>query len=142
MTFFSDAHAADATTATTVASTVADTPAVQPPSESQALMMNIGMILILGVLFYLLMVRPQQKRFKAHAEMLGGLGKGTKILTQGGLIGTIDQIVSDHEVRVDVGNGVKLTLMRSYIVGRYEDNIPMSSAANDDSKTKKDKSAK
>lgn len=141
MTFFSEAYAADATTATTVAPTGADAPVVTPPSEGQALMMNIGMILILGVLFYLLMVRPQQKRFKAHAEMLGGLGKGTKILTQGGLVGVIDQIVSDHEVRVDVGNGVKVTLMRSYIVGRYEDNIP-SSAANDDSKTKKDKSAK
>ncbi|MCB1557765.1 MAG: preprotein translocase subunit YajC [Alphaproteobacteria bacterium] len=137
MDFITSAFAADETIAQTQASgDVAGAPAVTPPSEGEAVMMNIGMIMILGVLFYLLMIRPQQKRFKAHAEMLGGLGKGTKILTQGGLVGTIDQVISDHEVCVDVGNGIKLTLMRSYIVGRYEDNVP-AAAANDDRKNKK-----
>ncbi|OIN87591.1 MAG: preprotein translocase subunit YajC [Alphaproteobacteria bacterium CG1_02_46_17] len=106
-------------------------------------MMNIGMLLVLGVLFYLLMIRPQQKRFKEHANMLQAMGPGVKIVTQGGLIGTIDKVISDHEIQVDIGNGIKVSMMRSYIIGRYEDNIPSSSkVANDDKKNKKDKSAK
>lgn len=104
-------------------------------------MMNVGMIFVLGILFYVLLIRPQQRRFKEHASMLGGLDKGTKVVTQGGLVGVIDKVVSDHEVVIDFGNNVKMTLMRSYILGRYEDSLPTAKAANDVSK-KKDKNSK
>lgn len=111
------------------------------PSEKDALMMNIGMIAVLGIMFYLLLIRPQQKRFKEHANMLGGLDKGAKVVTQGGLVGVIEKSISDHEVVVDFGNNVKMNMMRSYILGRYEDSMPSVKVANDDSK-KKDKSSK
>lgn len=115
----------------------------QPPGETETFMMNIGMLLVLGLLFYLLMIRPQQKRFKEHSNMLQGLGDGVKIVTQGGLVGTIDKVISDHEVQVDIGNGVKVNMMRSYIIGRYEDAIASSTRpANDDQKNKKGKNVK
>lgn len=139
--FIKPAFAAEDTVAIT--ETVTDSAAIaQPPSEKEAMIMNIGMLVVLGVMFYLLLIRPQQKRFKEHSSMLKQLGKGAKVVTQGGLVGVIDKDVSDHEVQVDLGNGVKVTMMRSYIIGRYEDSIPSGKPANDDSKKKKDKSAK
>jgi preprotein translocase subunit YajC len=112
------------------------------PSQGDALMMNIGMVLVLGVLFYLLLIRPQQKRFKEHASMINTLDHGTKVVTQGGLVGTIDKVVSDHEVIIDFGNSVKMTMMRSYILGRYEDSLPNAKKAANDTSKQKDKNSK
>lgn len=75
---------------------------------------------VLVVLFYLLLIRPQQKRYKEHSDLINKLGKGDKIVTQGGMIGTIDTIVSDKEVVVDFGNNIKMTVMRSSLMGKYE----------------------
>jgi preprotein translocase subunit YajC len=138
MNFMNDAYAADEVTET---STSTATPEAMPaPKTGDALMMNIGMVLVMGIMFYLLLIRPQQKRYKEHNQMLNKLDKGSKVVTQGGLVGTIDKVISDHEVQVDFDNGIKMNMMRSYILGRYEDSVP-SKVANDDSK-KKDKTAK
>src|SRR3989338_3086132 len=136
MNFISQAYAADETTTATV---VADTPVTTAPA-ADPLFMNIAMVLVMGVMFYLLLIRPQQKRYKEHALMLGMLDKGIKVITQGGLVGVIEKNISDSEVLVDFGNGVKMSVMRSYILGRYEDSLPKS-VANDASK-KKDKNSK
>jgi preprotein translocase subunit YajC len=112
----------DATTGTGATTTPAAVPSI--PSAGEAFAMNVGMVLILVVLFYLLMIRPQQRRFKEHAEMLQKLDKGSKVVTQGGLVGVIEKIVSDNDVLVDFGNGVKMTVLRSSVVGRYEEQIP------------------
>ena len=137
MSIISLAMAADAPAAPTTATTVANSgpQGVVPPSQGETLMMNIGMVVLLGIMFYLLLIRPQQKRYKAHNEMISKLDKGVKVLTQGGLVGVIEKVVSEHEVIVDFGNGVKMNVMRSYILGRYEDSVP-SNVANDDSKKK------
>lgn len=113
-------------TATTTGTT---TPATVPsaPSAGEAFAMNIGMVVILVVLFYLLMIRPQQRRFKEHAEMLRKLDKGSKVVTQGGLVGVIEKVISDNDVLVDFGNGVKMTVLRSSVVGRYEEQVPPAS---------------
>ncbi len=110
-----------ATTGTTTSATVPSA-----PSAGEAFAMNIGMVLILVVLFYLLMIRPQQRRFKEHAEMLQKLDKGSKVVTQGGLVGVIEKVISDNDVLVDFGNGVKMTVLRSSVVGRYEEQVPPS----------------
>lgn len=81
---------------------------------------NMGLIGILVVMFYLLLIRPQQKRFKEHKEMLDGLNKGDKVVTAGGLVGKLDKIVSDEEVLVDLGGGMKVTAMRSTIQTKVE----------------------
>lgn len=138
MNFINDAYAADEVTETSTSTTTPD--AMPVPKTGDALMMNIGMVLVMGIMFYLLLIRPQQKRYKEHNLMLNKLDKGSKVVTQGGLVGTIEKIISDHEVQVDFDNGIKMNMMRSYILGRYEDSVP-SKVANDDSK-KKDKTAK
>ncbi|MFA7275595.1 MAG: preprotein translocase subunit YajC [Pseudobdellovibrionaceae bacterium] len=108
--------------------------------SSDPIIMNVGMILFLAVMFYFLLIRPQQKRFKEHASMINKLDRGSKVVTQGGLVGTIDKVISDHEVQVDFGGGVKINMMRSYIIGRYEDSLPQNTQPANDTKSKKDKS--
>lgn len=145
MNFISQAYAADATapapstTATTSTTGVADNAATHV-STADPLFMNIAMVALMGIMFYVLLIRPQQKRYKEHNLMLGMLDKGAKVITQGGLVGVIEKNITDSEVLVDFGNGVKMSVMRSYILGRYEDSVP-STVANDSSK-KKDKNSK
>ncbi len=138
MNFINDAYAEGVATETSTSTTAPDT--LPEPKTGDALMMNIGMVLVMGIMFYLLLIRPQQKRYKEHNDMLGKLDKGAKVVTQGGLVGTIEKVTSDHEVLVDFDNGIKMSVMRSYILGRYEDSVP-GKVANDDSK-KKDKTSK
>ncbi len=131
----------DVTQKTTPISTATTESATPSPAATQdAMIMNIGMVVVLAVLFYLLLIRPQQKRFKEHAAMINKMDKGTKVVTQGGLVGVIEKVVSDNEVIIDFGNNVKMTMMRSYIIGRYDDAI--AAPANDDAKNKKGNAAK
>jgi preprotein translocase subunit YajC len=78
----------------------------------------IGMILplvaIMGV-FYFLMIRPQQKKLKEHQDLLSKVSKGDTIITNGGLIGKVVRIVDDHELLVEVGENIKVRILRAGI---------------------------
>ena len=91
------------------------------PSAGEALTLNVLMILVLVVLFYVLLIMPQQRRFKEHANMLKGLKKGDKVLTAGGLLATVDHMVEgSDEVVIDLGNNMKVTALRSTIQTRVD----------------------
>jgi len=72
-----------------------------------------GMIAIM----YFLMIRPQQKQAKAHRDMLAELKKGDEVVTQGGLMGKIAEI-QERYVRLDVGQGVKIRVLKSAVQSR------------------------
>ena len=76
-------------------------------------------IILIGLIFYLLILRPQSKQRKQHETALSELKKGDKIITRGGLYGKIVnfQGKNDTKVTIDAGSGVKLNVARSYIVG-------------------------
>jgi preprotein translocase subunit YajC len=90
------------------------------PSAMEAFMWNMGLVLMLVLLFYVLLIAPQQRRFKDHSKMLSQLKKGDRVVTSGGLIGKIDQIIDDNEAVVDLGHGTKVTVLRSMIQGKAE----------------------
>jgi len=73
----------------------------------------IPLVLII-VIFYFLLIRPQQKRLKAHQAMIGELKKGDKIVTSGGIFGTVHD-VSEDTVRVDIAEKVRVTVKRDTI---------------------------
>ncbi len=106
------------------------------PTPAEALMWNLGLVVVLVALFYFLLIMPQQRRFKQHSDMLSDLKKGDRIVTGGGLVGKIDKIVDDKEVIIELGDGIKVTALRSMIQGKTE--LKPSVAAND-SKITKDK---
>lgn len=112
----SPAHAQETETAAqTLVPTAGMTPApAQPPGSAVA--WNVGLILVLVVMFYMLLIRPQQKRFQEHKAMLDALKPGDRVVTAGGLVGKLDSLgTADDEVIVDLGNGIKVTAMRSTI---------------------------
>jgi preprotein translocase subunit YajC len=108
----------------------------ETPSGFQLMTTNMTMVLVLVVLFYLLLIKPQQKRFREHSKMLSALQKGDKVVTGGGLIGTVDKIGDGDEVIVDLGGGVKVTALRSSIQGK-DDPLLRRKAANDLKENKK-----
>ena len=87
----------------------------EAPSAANAFAWNIGWIGVLVLMFYVLLIRPQQKRFQQQKEMLDALKKGDKVVTAGGLVGKIDKLKNDEEVVVDLGGDVKVTAMRHTI---------------------------
>jgi preprotein translocase subunit YajC len=88
----------------------------------QMIMLNgIGVVFVV-TLFYFMMIVPQQKRFRRHNNMLNALKKGDAVVTAGGLIGKVDKIKDgDDEVVIDLGNGIKVTAVRSTIQQRQAD---------------------
>ncbi len=78
----------------------------------------IGMLLplvMIMVVFYFLLIRPQQRKMKDHQAMLGKVARGDTVVTSGGLIGKVTKIVDDHEIQVEIAEGVKVRLARSGI---------------------------
>ena len=88
----------------------------EAPSATEAFIWNMGLVAVLVLMFYVLLIRPQQKRMKEHTEMLSGLKKGDKVVTAGGLVGKIAKIKDgDDEVEVDLGNGTSVQVVRTML---------------------------
>ena len=90
-------------------------------------------IILIGLIFYLLILRPQSKQRKQQADSLSQLKTSDKILTRGGIYGKIVsfQGKNDNKVTIDVGSGIKLNIARSYIAGpanKNDDDIPDSNS--------------
>ena len=76
-------------------------------------------IILIGLVFYLLILRPQTKQRKLHEKTLAELKKGDKIITRGGLFGTIInfQGKNNNKVLLEVGEGARIYVLRSHISG-------------------------
>ncbi len=70
------------------------------------------LVLIFAV-FYFLLIRPQQKKAKEHRSMLDAVQRGDKVVTGGGIIGTIAKVVSDEEVQVEIAENIRIRVARS-----------------------------
>ena len=73
--------------------------------------------ILIGLIFYFLILRPQSKQRKKQELMLDDLKIGDKILTRGGIYGTINKFLGKNKkkISIDVGSGVKLIINRSYV---------------------------
>ncbi|MDE0538922.1 MAG: preprotein translocase subunit YajC [Rhodospirillales bacterium] len=76
----------------------------------------IPLILIFAV-FYFLLIRPQQKKAKTHREMLGAIRRGDKVITGGGIMGTVTKVVNEHEIAVEIAEGIKVKVQRGMVAG-------------------------
>jgi preprotein translocase subunit YajC len=66
-------------------------------------------------IMYFLILRPQQKRQKQHAEMIKNVRKGDTVVTTGGMVGKVTKVVDDDQVEVEVADGVRIRQMRSML---------------------------
>lgn len=72
-------------------------------------------MVLIFVVFYFLLIRPQQKRAKQHKEMLGSIRRGDRIVTGGGILGTVTKVISDGELQVEIADGVKVRVDRGLV---------------------------
>jgi preprotein translocase subunit YajC len=70
---------------------------------------------LIFVIMYFLILRPQQKRVKQHAEMVKNVRKGDTVITSGGLVGRVTKVVDDDQVEIEVAEGVRVRQMRSMV---------------------------
>lgn len=91
-------------------------PSAQGGGGQQSPWSTFIMLGIIFLIFYLLLIRPQQKRQKQHREMIANLKKGDMVITAGGLIGRITGL-TDSVVTLEVADKVKVKVVRSQISG-------------------------
>lgn len=72
---------------------------------------------LIAVVFYFLLIRPQQKRVKDHRALIENLKRGDTVVTGGGIIGKVVRVIDDSdELELDLGNDVKIRVVRSTIM--------------------------
>lgn len=114
----------------------------EAPSAGELIFQNLIVVGILVLLFYVLLIMPQQKRFKEHSKMLNALKKGDRVITSGGLIGTVETIVEgSDEIVINLGE-VKVTALRSTIQQKNDVRLKDKPAAKTDTKTEAKADAK
>jgi preprotein translocase subunit YajC len=70
---------------------------------------------LIFVIMYFLILRPQQKRVKAHQELVKAVRRGDTVITNGGLIGKVTKVIDDDQIEVEIGDGVRIRQVRSMI---------------------------
>ena len=72
-------------------------------------------LILIFVIFYFFLIRPQQKRVKDHKAMVESLKKGDEVITSGGIIGVVDRVMEDDRIEVTIGDDTKVQIIRSTI---------------------------
>jgi preprotein translocase subunit YajC len=86
----------------------------QVPGGPDAGLLNIGMLVLMLVIFYFILIRPQMKRAKEQKAMIDALEKGNEIVTAGGIVGRITKI-ADAYVTVEVAQGTEIVIQKNAI---------------------------
>src|SRR5688572_4842776 len=72
-------------------------------------------LVLIFVVFYFLIIRPQQKKMKDHKALVEGLRRGDRVVTSGGIIGTVAKVTGDREIAIEIADGVRVRAMRGMI---------------------------
>ena len=72
-------------------------------------------LILIFVIFYFFLIRPQQKRVKDHKAMVEALKRGDEIITSGGIIGVVDRVMEDDRIEVVIGDDTKVQIIKSTI---------------------------
>lgn len=74
---------------------------------------SLAPLVLIVVIFWFLILRPQQKKMKEHKEMVNKVNRGDTVVTAGGLIGKVAKVKDETEVEVDFGEGVRIRVVKS-----------------------------
>ena len=70
-------------------------------------------LILIFVIFYFFLIRPQQKKVKDHKTMVEGLKRGDKVITSGGITGTVERLIDNDKVEVEIAENVKVEIVKS-----------------------------
>ncbi len=96
------------------------------------LLMSILPFVLIFVIMYFLIIRPQRAQQKRREEMLGAVRRGDTIVTGGGLVGKVTKVTNDTELEVEIAKGIKVTALRTMLADVYVKGEPV--ASNDSKK--------
>ena len=70
-------------------------------------------LILIFVIFYFFLIRPQQKKAKDHKLMVNNLKRGDKVVTSGGIVGTVERIMENDKAEIEISENVKVEIVRS-----------------------------
>ena len=70
-------------------------------------------LILIFVIFYFFLIRPQQKKVKEHKVMVENLKRGDKVITAGGIVGVVERIIDNEKVEVEISDNVKVEIIKS-----------------------------
>jgi preprotein translocase subunit YajC len=95
-------------------------------SSSTSTIMQMAPLALIFVVFYLFLIRPQQKKAKDLKSMLDAVKRGDRVVTGGGIIGTVAKIANNDEVLVDISENTRVRVLRSTITSVLAKPVPAS----------------
>ena len=72
-------------------------------------------LILIFVIFYFFLIRPQQKRVREHKEMVKNLKRGDEVITSGGIIGKVDRVYEDDKLEIEISDGVKVNVIKNTV---------------------------
>ena len=87
----------------------------QGAGGSSDFLVQLFPLVLIFIVFYFLLIRPQQSKMKAQREMLGGVKRGDRVVTGGGIIGLVTKVISDNELQVELAEGVRVRVLKQTI---------------------------
>jgi preprotein translocase subunit YajC len=91
------------------------TPAYAQTGGGSEVFISLLPFVLIFVIMYFLLIRPQRQQMKRRQEMLGQIRRGDTIVTGGGLVGKVTKVFDDNELEVDLGGGMKVTAVRGMV---------------------------
>ena len=92
------------------------TPAyAQATGGDSSMLVSLLPFVLIFVIMYFLILRPQQKRVKQHQEMVKNVRRGDTVVTSGGLIGKVTKVIDDDQIEVELAEGVKVRQVRAMV---------------------------
>ena len=70
-------------------------------------------LILIFVIFYFFLIRPQQKKVKEHKVMVENLKRGDKVVTSGGIVGTVERVMENDKAEIEISENVKVEIIRS-----------------------------
>ena len=70
-------------------------------------------LILIFVIFYFFLIRPQQKKVKEHKSMVESLKRGDKVITSGGITGTVERIIDNEKIEVEIAENVKVEIVKA-----------------------------
>jgi len=83
--------------------------------DSGSMVTSLLPLILIVVIMYFLVLRPQQQKVKQHQSMVKALRRGDTVVTNGGLVGKVTKVVDDDQIEVEISDGVRVRQMRSMV---------------------------
>jgi preprotein translocase subunit YajC len=83
--------------------------------DSAGMITSFMPLILIIVIMYFLILRPQQRKVKLHQEMIKALRRGDTVVTSGGLVGKVTKVVDDDQIEVEIADGVRVRQMRTMV---------------------------